>query len=52
MKYGREDHKGNSFSELREQVTACYSGLNTGLTAEEVDAVASLLNERHYSFAR
>ncbi|GAB4123805.1 MAG: hypothetical protein Tsb0027_21920 [Wenzhouxiangellaceae bacterium] len=49
--YTREDRKVNSFSALRKQVAACNSNLNTGLSADEVDAVASLLNERHYNFA-
>jgi len=44
--------KVKSFSGLRKQVAACNSNLNTGLSADEVDAVASLLNEQYYSFAK
>jgi len=50
--YTREDRKVKSFSGLRKQVAACNSNLNTGLSADEVDAVASLLNEQYYSFAK
>lgn len=49
--YTREDRKVNSFSGLSKQVAACNSNLNTGLSADEVGAVAALLNEQYYNFA-
>jgi mono/diheme cytochrome c family protein len=49
--YTREDRKVNSFSALSKQVAACNSNLNTGLSQDEVGAVAALLNEQYYNFA-
>ncbi len=48
--YTREDRKISSFSALQTQVEACNTNLDTGMFPEEVEAVATLLNEEYYKF--
>ena len=49
--YTREDRKVNSLSALKAQVKACDSNLNTGMSSEQLEAVALLLNEEYYKFS-
>ena len=48
--YTREDRKINSLSALKTQVQACNTNLNTGMSPEQLEAVATLLNEEYYKF--
>ncbi|MFN2288951.1 MAG: hypothetical protein ABR578_11525 [Chromatocurvus sp.] len=48
--YTREDRKVNSLSALKTQVQACNTNLNTGMSPEQLEAIAALLNEEYYKF--
>jgi len=48
--YTREDRKVNSLSALKTQVEACNTNLDTGMSTEQLEAVATLLNEEYYKF--
>ena len=48
--YMRKDRKINSLSALKRQVQACNTNLNTGMSSEQLEAIAVLLNEEYYKF--
>ena len=48
--YTREDRKVNSLDALNTQVQACNTNLNTDMSPEELEAIATLLNEEYYKF--
>ena len=48
--YTREDRKVSSLNALKTQVQACNSNLDTGMSPEQLEAIAVLLNEEYYKF--